>query len=239
MDWSIGSLARGLKDMRPAIVPVLIAGVLGTAIYIFLDVAHEVNEAEFMKFDHAVLLFFRVHGDLSTPIGPPWFQETVTELTSLGGYPILVAIVLAVVGYLLVDRKPGPAVFVVISVGLGTVVSTLLKLFYERPRPDLVEHLVKIHTASFPSGHATMSAVVYLTLASLILRLVDRFAVRAYVLGVAILLTVVVGVSRVYLGVHWPTDVLAGWALGAAWASLSWLVIAALRFYRHGWDSLR
>jgi len=97
-----------------------------------------------------------------------------------------------------------------------------------------VDHLVQIHTASFPSGHATMSAVVYLTLATLIVRLVDDVAVRVYVLAVAILLTLAVGLSRIYLGVHWPSDVAAGWALGAAWACLSWLAVSGLRRLRRG-----
>src|SRR5690606_27342835 len=110
--------------------------------------------------------------------------------------------------------------------------SHLLKSFYDRPRPDIVDHLVQTHTASFPSGHATMSAVVYLTLASLIVRLVDDVAVRLYVLAIAILLTFAVGVSRIYLGVHWPSDVAAGWALGVAWACLSWLVVTVLRRVR-------
>ena len=119
-----------------------------------------------------------------------------------------------------------------LSIVSGSLVSHGLKLVYDRARPDLVEHLVTIHTASFPSGHATMSTVVYLTLASLIVRLVEDWRVRIYVMSVAIATAVLIGVSRVYLGVHWPTDVMAGWAIGAAWASLSWLVVSVLRRLR-------
>ncbi len=228
----ITELVRGMKDMRPAILPALLIGIVGFGAYVFLELADEVGEDEMGGIDRALLLAFRNPDDLSDPLGPPWLEETITEITSLGGYPILVALIAAVTGYLLVTRKYGPALFVVLSTGLGTAVSHVLKLAYERPRPDVVDHLVSIHTASFPSGHATMSAIVYLTLAALIVRLVETTRERIYVLSVAILLTVAVGLSRVYLGVHWPSDVAAGWALGAAWASLSWLVVSTLRALR-------
>ncbi len=228
----ITELVRGMKDMRPAILPALLIGIVGFGAYVFLELADEVGEDEMEGIDRALLLAFRNPDDLSDPLGPPWLEETVTEITSLGGYPILVALIAVVTGYLLVTRKYGPALFVVLSTGLGTAVSHVLKLAYERPRPDVVDHLVSIHTASFPSGHATMSAIVYLTLAALIVRLVETTRERLYVLSVAILLTVAVGLSRVYLGVHWPSDVAAGWALGAAWASLSWLVVSTLRALR-------
>jgi undecaprenyl-diphosphatase len=228
----ITELVRGMKDMRPAILPALLIGIVGFGAYVFLELADEVGEDEMDGIDRAMLLAFRNPEDLSDPLGPPWLEETITEITSLGGYPILVALIAMVTGYLLVTRKYGPALFVVLSTGLGTAVSHVLKLAYERPRPDVVDHLVSIHTASFPSGHATMSAIVYLTLAALIVRLVETTRERVYVLSVAILLTVAVGLSRVYLGVHWPSDVAAGWALGAAWASLSWLVVSTLRALR-------
>ena len=225
----ITDLVRGMRDRRFGILPVLVAGILGLAVYAFLEVADEVGENEFERIDSALLLMFRDGTAANEPIGPPWLQETVVEITSLGGYPILSLLVAIVVGYLLVLRLYGPALYVLISIVLGTALSHVLKLLYERPRPDLVDHLVQIHTPSFPSGHATMSTVVYLTLASLIARLVDDRSARIYVMTVAILLSFAVGVSRVYLGVHWPSDVAAGWALGAAWASLVWLVVSMLR----------
>jgi undecaprenyl-diphosphatase len=112
------------------------------------------------------------------------------------------------------------------------LLSTLLKMGFDRPRPDLVPHGALVYTASFPSGHATLSAVVYLTLGALLARVQPRLVLKLYLLGLAILLTVMVGVSRVYLGVHWPTDVLAGWAVGAAWALLCWAT--ALWLQRRG-----
>ena len=230
---SITELVRGMKDMRPAVLPVVMVGIVAFAAYVFLELAEEIGEDEFGAMDRALLLAFRNPADVSDPLGPPWLEEAVAQITALGGYPILVVLVATVAGYLLVARRYGPALFVVLSTGLGTLASQLLKLFYDRPRPDVVDHLVTIHTASFPSGHATMSAIVYLTLAALIVRLVEQTRVRIYVMSVAILITAAVGLSRIYLGVHWPSDVAAGWALGAAWASLAWLVVSALRAWRH------
>jgi undecaprenyl-diphosphatase len=129
-------------------------------------------------------------------------------------------------------RKRGAALLVLASVGGGALLSTLLKLSFERPRPDLVPHAVAVYTASFPSGHAMLSAVTYLTLGTLLARIQPRRRLRAYIVAVAVLLTLLVGTSRVYLGVHWPTDVLAGWCLGAAWAMLCWAV--ALWLQRRG-----
>lgn len=229
---SVTDLVRGMKDICLSSAPVLLTAVISIALYAFFQIADEVSEAEIAQLDSTLLLVFRNPADIADPIGPPWLEETVTEITSLGGYPILVAVVAAVAGYLLVVRMFGPALYVVLSVGAGTVLSQILKMLYDRPRPDIVDHLVATHTASFPSGHATMSTVVYLTLAALIVRLVDQTRVRIYVISVAALVAILVGLSRIYLGVHWPSDVAAGWALGVAWACLSWLSVSALRAMR-------
>jgi undecaprenyl-diphosphatase len=221
-----------MKVIRLSSAPVLLTAVISIALYAFFQIADEVSEAEIAQLDSALLLAFRSPADIADPIGPPWLEETVAEITSLGGYPILVAVVAAVAGYLLVVKRFGPALYVVLSVGAGTLLSQILKMLYDRPRPDIVDHLVVTHTASFPSGHATMSTVVYLTLAALIVRLVDQTRVRIYVISVATLVSVLVGLSRIYLGVHWPSDVAAGWALGVAWACLSWLSVSALRALR-------
>lgn len=229
---SLNHLMRGMRDFRLATVPVLLVGVLASGAYAFLAIADEVAENEIAGFDRRLLLLFRNPADIADPIGPAWVEQTVLEITTLGGYPVLVTLVGAVIGFLLVSRTFGTALFAFASIVSGTLASHLLKLVYDRPRPDIVDHLVQTHTASFPSGHATMSAVVYLTLAALVVRLVDSLAVRVYVVCAAVALTVMVGLSRVYLGVHWPSDVAAGWALGAAWASLSWLAATALRRWR-------
>jgi undecaprenyl-diphosphatase len=120
--------------------------------------------------------------------------------------------------------KRRSALLVAGSIALGTILSTILKLVFDRPRPDLVPHGMDVYTLSFPSSHAMMSALVYLTLGALLARTQKSVRLRIYLLVCAILLTFLIGVSRLYLGVHWPTDVLAGWAVGSCWALLSWLV---------------
>jgi undecaprenyl-diphosphatase len=114
---------------------------------------------------------------------------------------------------------------VLVSIGGGQMLSSLLKLGIDRPRPELVPHLAEVSTLSFPSGHAMLSAVTYLTLGVMIARIVPGRLSRIYVLGLAVLITLMVGASRIYLGVHWPSDVLAGWCAGFAWAMLCWLVV--------------
>jgi undecaprenyl-diphosphatase len=180
-------------------------------------------------FDRAVLLAFRSSVDVSDPIGPRWLEIVFRDVTSLGGATVLTLMTAAVIGFLLVDQKRAAAVLVFASVSGGALLSTLLKLMITRPRPDLVPHLVEADTASFPSGHAMLSAIVYLTLGALLSRVEGPARIKIYVLGVAIMLTFLIGLSRVYLGVHWPTDVLAGWCAGAAWATLCWRVALALQ----------
>jgi len=128
-----------------------------------------------------------------------------------------------VVGFLVLQGRPHTAVFVALTAASGEVANYLLKQFFNRPRPTVVPHLI-IASPSFPSGHAMESAIVYLTLGAVMMRVAERRVTKMYCLGIAVLLTVLVGVSRIYLGVHYPSDVVAGWAVGFMWASAWWLV---------------
>lgn len=190
----------------------------------FIALLDEVSEGDTRAIDEAIILAFRVPGDPADPIGEPWFEEAMRDITALGSAPTLVIAVLAVFGFLALAKAWRPAIFILLASGGGLVVSTLLKYTIDRPRPDLVPHGNLIYTSSFPSGHSMLSAVVYLTLAALVTRLIERRRLKAYALGVAMILTLLVGVSRVYLGVHWPSDVMAGWAAGAVWALGCWLL---------------
>ena len=195
----------------------------------FAVLASEVAEGETRAFDERILLMFRIPGDLSRTIGPPWLKEAVRDITALGGTSVLAIIVAGVVGFLAVSGVRHAAIMVLASVLSGVSLSNGLKAGFSRARPDLVPHDTVIYTASFPSGHATLSAVVYLTLGALLCRTQSSRAVKAYILSVAGFLTVLVGISRVYLGVHWPTDVIAGWLLGGTWALLCWFVMLWLQ----------
>lgn len=200
-----------------------IAILAGTAFGI-LKLASEINEGEMRGFDTAILLAFRNPADHADPIGPFWVEAMMKDLTSLGSMTVLTLITAATIGYMLIEGKQRAALFVAVAIGGGALVSTLLKIGFDRPRPDLVAHAADVYTASFPSGHALMSTVTYLTLGALLARLQKRTRIKLYFLSVAVLLAAIIGVSRVYLGVHWPTDVLAGWAVGAAWALACWLL---------------
>lgn len=198
-------------------------GVLAGASYAFVKLADEVIEGDTHRFDEAVLRLLRSPGDASDPIGPWWIEVILKDVTALGGTTALTLVTIVAAGFLFVERKRAAALLVLLSVGGGAIVSTLLKNAFARPRPELVGHLVDVHTLSFPSGHAMLSAVTFLTIGALLARVQPRVRTRLYLIGVAVFLTLMVGVSRVYLGVHYPTDVLAGWSAGAGWAVLCWL----------------
>lgn len=225
---------RWFDIRRARFAPFLEAGTLVSVLIVtggvllFAELMEMVGD-EPHAFDRVVLLAFRSSTDVSDPVGPSWLELVFLDITSLGGATVLSLMTAAVIGFLLVDEKRAAAVVVFASVGGGALLSILLKFMIDRARPDLVPHLAEAHTASFPSGHAMLSAVVYLTLGALLSRVEGPARVKIYVLTVAIFLTFVIGISRLYLGVHWPTDVLAGWCAGAAWATLCWRVALALQ----------
>lgn len=199
------------------------------ALYTFAKVADEVTEGDTTVFDRDILLALRNPADPSDPIGPVWFEEVMRDFTALGGTAVLTLVTLCVLAFLLLTKKRGTALLVAGSVVGATVLSSILKWGFDRPRPDLVPHGVPVYSASFPSSHAMLSAAVYLTLGALLARSQARVRVKVFLLGVAVFVTFLIGVSRLYLGVHWPTDVLGGWIVGAAWAALSWLVMLYLQ----------
>ncbi|MCT7374749.1 phosphatase PAP2 family protein [Chelativorans sp. EGI FJ00035] len=223
-----------MKRRREAMGPVVVLAVLAFGAYAFLAIADEVAEGEIRALDRQLFVALRDPANPSEPLGPPWLEEVALEITALGGYTLIVLALAVIVGLLVVTRRYGPALYAVLSVGSGALISHFLKQYYERPRPDLADHLDVVHTLSFPSGHALVATVAYLTMAALVVRFFDDLRVRLYVLFVAVAVSVAVGITRVYLGVHWPSDVAAGWALGAAWASLTWLVVSLLQYRRRG-----
>lgn len=178
----------------------------------------EVLEGETEAFDRAVLLAFRDPANPANPIGPDWLASVVRDFTSLGSTAVLSLIVVAVAVYLLLDGRRLSAALVLVSTLGGWVMGNGMKILFGRERPDVVPHLMNEITLSYPSGHALMSAVIYLTLGALLARAERRRAFKAYLFGVAVFVAFVVGLTRLYLGVHWPTDVVAGWGLGTAWA---------------------
>ncbi len=197
---------------------VVVAGTWG-----FVELLDEVMEGETQQFDEWMIRILREHE------GPAWLQEVGRDLTALGGVAVMAVVTAAVAGYLLLCKKYSAMWLVLVATGGGLLLSTALKHFIDRDRPSLVEYKSMVYTSSFPSGHSMMAAVVYLTLGSLLARIMPGRLLKLYFLILAMVLTALVGVSRVYLGVHWPTDVLAGWCGGLVWALLCWLVARYLQ----------
>ncbi|QDV75343.1 phosphatase PAP2 family protein [Botrimarina mediterranea] len=232
MDKSL--LSSWYRALRGNALPIIVGIIAALSAYVFLEVADEVAEAEILGVDSGLLLSLRNPDDLADPIGPRWLEEMMRDFTALGGIGVTTLVTAGAVAYLVMIGKRAMAAYVVVTVVGGVALSLALKAGFDRPRPDLAPHGSHVYTQSFPSGHATTAAVVYLTLGAMLARIQPLWRVKALILTMAVALTVAVGFSRVYLAVHWPTDVVAGWALGLAWALGVWLVAMGItRFTRH------
>jgi undecaprenyl-diphosphatase len=192
-------------------------------------IGQEVVKGKTLAFDREVMLALGGSADPRVPIGPTWLPEAARDVTSLGSIIVLVIITLAVVGYLFLAGRSAVAWLMLIAVFGGIALSDLLKFAFGRARPDVVTPLARVFTTSFPSGHATLSAITYLTIGAILARSQLSSTLSVYFMSLAAFLTVLVGMSRIYLGVHYPTDVLAGWCIGAAWALGCWAITAYLQ----------
>lgn len=200
---------------------VIVCGLWG-----FIEITDEVVEGEKLSYDEWILVMMR--DNYGSPIGPNWLQELVKNITVLGSTTILILVLTSVIGFLVLQGNYKSAILIFVTSCVGVCLVVLLKNTLGRPRPEVISHLVEVSSQSFPSGHTTMSAVVYLSLASMLAHIQERKRVKIYSIGIAILLTFAVGISRIYLGVHYPSDVLAGWALGLSWASICWILFRYL-----------
>lgn len=200
----------------PLYVGMLCVAVLAGA---FGLIADEMSEGETLPFDNAILQLFRNPANPADPLGPLWLQEAVRDITALGSTSLLLLVLIFAVAVLALSGRRGTALFVAISVIGGEALSTILKAIFNRTRPGYIDP-ARVLNASFPSGHAALTAIVYLTLGTILAGSTEKLSLRVFYIGAAIFLTTIVGISRLYLGVHYPTDVLAGWAMGIAWALL-------------------
>ena len=230
------------KEAKPVAVPtpserrlrrsaLVFAGISAVLALAFLSLSRAVVRGRTANLDREILLSMREPGDVSDPIGPRWFEEACRDMTALGGGTVLTLLASTVTAFFWLAGMRRAAIYVAIAVVGAALLSGGLKLAFERSRPDLVPHGQHVYMSSFPSGHSMLAAAVYLTLGMVASRFVPRRRLKALFLAVAILVTGAVGASRVYLGVHWPTDVFAGWSVGAAWALLCWCVAAWLQDY--------
>ncbi len=211
-----------LKNLEITVLFTLLCLVAGS--WIFIEIADEVREADKLQFDTILLDYIRATSAAGEIKGPDWLPTSMEEITSLGGITIIcVAATITITFFLVLGRYKTTLVMLCSSFG-GIALSFALKYLFARPRPDESLHMVMTETFSFPSGHAMSSAVVYLSLAGLLAKIQRQRKVKIFTLAVALLLVFLIGISRIYLGVHYPTDVLGGWSVGLAWASF-WLLI--------------
>jgi len=215
----------------PEFVVLLAIGSLTASLWIFVTVTDEVIESEHRAIDKRVMLAFRTPGDLARPIGPEWVKRVSLEISAMGSAPVLTIIVLLICGYLFLEKNPAAAWTILFASVSGTILNQILKNLIGRERPQIVPHLSEISNSSFPSGHSMLSAIIYLTVATLLTKTVHTRAAKIYLIGSAFVLAFLVGLTRVIIGVHYPTDVVAGWMAGTAWAIICWFLA--------GWFSRR
>ena len=212
------------------IVTVIATALAGGVLWLLGWAVGEVGEGELrFPFDRAILLWARGGVAHGPPPGPPLLTQTMLDITALGGVTVLILVTALVAGFLIASRHWLTLALVLAGTISGSLVVSMVKAIVGRVRPTVTDHLVQVYDASFPSGHAANSACVYLTLALLLLQITKGRAVKRYILVVTMLLVTAIGVSRVYLGVHWPSDVLAGWTFGALWAVAWWALGSAIR----------
>lgn len=222
-------LQRALRLARAEFAALSALLVIAVALMTFAEVADDMTEADGQAFDWMVLLAMRPDANDPTHLwGPWWLHEAAADLTSLGGIAVLSLLAIVAVGFLLIQRKRLSAALLVLGLAGGVILSEGLKAVFERERPPVEYQAVETLNASFPSGHALLSTVFYLTLGVMLTRAFPQKRLKAYALGVALLFALLIGSTRIYLGAHWASDVFAGWSVGAAWAMALWLAAYAI-----------
>lgn len=195
------------------------------AVLLFVTLAVSAPKGTFLE---AELHLMRAFRDEGRPLGPHWALEAVRDLTALGSATVLILLILLILGDLCLRRHYRIALLIALTTGGGEILNAILKDAFDRARPEESLRLVEVSTSSFPSGHSMAGSIFYLTIGAVLARVTTRRREKSYFMLTAILLTGLTGFSRVYLGVHYPTDVLAGWSAGTAWALLCWYIADAL-----------
>jgi len=210
-------------------IPFIVLLISTIGFFAFSKLASEVLEGESFKIDTLILYLLRNPNNSNYPLGPPWLEEMMRDFTGLGGVGVLTIVTLSSAIYLYLIKRKDLMLYLITAVGIGTIFSNLIKYGFGRPRPELFPHGSITDTTSFPSNHSLVAAIVYLTIGVLLAESQTRYSIKIYILSLAILIILLVGISRVYLQVHWPSDVLAGWLGGTAWALMFWIIAHYMR----------
>lgn len=192
--------------------------VLCGSLFIFAEVTDRVMDGDLHDAERTWMRSLRLPDDATTPIGPRWLRNVSLDLTALGGVAILTLMTSLVAGYLLLEKRYRAVVLLIIAALGGAILSGSLKKWIGRDRPDIIPHLAEVTSASYPSGHSMLASIIYLTLGVMLARSVKSRRLKLYFIGSAVLVIFLIGLTRVFLGVHYPTDVLGGWAAGTAYA---------------------
>ena len=222
-------VAENARGFYAAVGVLLLAGlaVIVVCVAFFAMLADEVMEGGTQKFDDSVLLWMNRHAS-------PVLTDVALTVTALGAGTVVWLVVIVASVFLWSSRHRWSVALLWVSIVGSGLINSVMKLFFNRPRPQLFPWRAPYAgLSSFPSGHSMTSMVCYATLAYLVARLEPNRFLRRFTFGVAVLIVVMIGLSRMYLGVHYPTDVLAGFTMGLAWASFSALGLEALRYFRH------
>ncbi|HEY0599784.1 phosphatase PAP2 family protein [Brevundimonas sp.] len=224
---------RALRIARTEIAAVSALFIVALGVMTFVELADDMTETDGRAFDQGVLEAMRP-GSMADPWGPGWLETAAMDLTALGGTAVLSLLAVIVTGFLILQRKRLSALLLALGLMGGVGLSEGLKALFGRERPPEALRAVETMSASFPSGHSLLSAVFYLSIGVMLTRAFPQKRFKAYIIGVAVLLTLIVGLTRVYLAAHWATDVLAGWSVGAAWAMALWLAAYAVQRRQQG-----
>ena len=229
--WDV--IFRGLRasvnhinNFRLALGIFLISGMLAATLgtFAFVKLAGEVKEGETQAFDEAVLQWI---GQRQVP----WVEETLVEVTMLGT-AVVVATIVGVAGlFLWLTRHRYSTILLLVATSGGFVLNKILKNVFDRPRPQVFEWGAHPISSSFPSGHTMSAVIVYMTVAYLAARLQKQRWARWLTMVVALLLILLISFSRMYLGVHYPSDVMAGATIGLAWAGFCMATLEAMQKY--------
>lgn len=211
------------KPFAPRLLAAVVA--LGAAVWGFLFLTDAVGEGATAAFDRALILMLRQSVDPNLLRGPAWLHETARDITALGGFTVLALVTIAAFAVMIVYRRRRQAIVFGVTAVAAQLLAEVIKHIVGRPRPVFVAHYDLIASASFPSGHAMMAPAIYFTLAAIVAAGELRPAARVLLMMGSAALVTAIGVSRVYLGVHWPTDVIAGWTLGSAVALIAWIAL--------------